>query len=78
MLLSSSVFLLRDFICVFTVLQVCIFFHIIYKGLLQSVGHIHFERELCSCSPVARFLLLDHILFSLMTCYYLVALVVVD
>lgn len=77
-MLLSSFFLLRDFISVFTVLQVCIFFHIIYKGLLQSVAHIHFERELCSCSSVVRFLLLDHILFSVMTCYYLIALVVVD
>lgn len=61
----SFFFILCDFIHVFIMLQVCIFFHVIYKGLLQSVAHIHFERELCSCSSVVCLLLLDHILLPL-------------
>lgn len=51
----SFFFILCDFIHVFIMLQVRIFFHVIYKGLLQSVAHIHFERDRCLCSSVCLF-----------------------
>lgn len=55
------------------------FIHVIYKGLLRSVAHIHFERELCSCSSVvARFSLVGPHFVTIVTCYYLVALIVFD